>query len=274
MSPLIGIATTMGALLLMFGLLKLYELKCQPHPEVLRKALHSGMGAVTLCFPWLFHQTWPVWLLAISCILLLVAIKKIPALARHWSGIVDGVKRVSFGDLYFPLAVAALFQLSDAGGNRVLYLVPIMLMTFADAAAALVGIRFGRHRFQIVQSHKSIEGSLSFFAVGFFCVYFPLLIFTSLDHVIIIMVALLVAALAMLLEAVAWAGLDNLFVPLGTYLLLLRVMPLSSTALIWRLLLLAILFSVVLAAQRIFKFSASKTLVLILIGYAAVTLVG
>ena len=43
-----------------------------PHPELVRKLLHIGMGLVTLSFPYLFDAAWPVIVLAILAVLVLM----------------------------------------------------------------------------------------------------------------------------------------------------------------------------------------------------------
>ena len=49
-----------AALGAMLAALSLYRRLGKPHPELLRKLLHVGMGLTTLLFPWLFADAWPV----------------------------------------------------------------------------------------------------------------------------------------------------------------------------------------------------------------------
>ena len=44
------------ALGVLLGGLTLCRRWAAPHPELLRKLLHAGMGLVTLSFPWLFDD--------------------------------------------------------------------------------------------------------------------------------------------------------------------------------------------------------------------------
>ncbi len=66
-----------------------------------------------------------------------------------------------------------MFVLSD--GRTLLYVVPILVLTFADAAAALVGVAFGRLRYSTVGGSKSLEGSAAFLGVAFLCAGMSLL---------------------------------------------------------------------------------------------------
>ncbi len=81
----------------------------------------------------------------------------------------------------------------------------IMFMT-SDAAAALVGRRFGR--FKWIGTTKTMEGSLSFFVVAILV----LLLFDVLS----LLECTLVAVVAMTLEIIPLPLNDNLYVPLGT----------------------------------------------------------
>ena len=239
-NPLAGIVLT----LLLFGglmiVLKVYREKCAPHPELLRKLLHIGMGLVTLSFPWLFARPWPVFVLAGVAAALLLAIKAPGPLRKLMGGVVDGVERQGYGDIYFPIAVALLFQL--ARGDKLLYCVPILLLTLGDAIAALVGVRYGSIKYTTGEGNKSAQGSLAFFIVGFFCTLAPLLLFTQTGRAQTLLISLIIGLLAMLLEAVAWSGLDNLFLPLGGFLLLKTHIGMSLSTLVTHFLVTLALF--------------------------------
>src|SRR5262249_1979590 len=156
------------------------------HPELARKIVHMGMGGVTLTFPWLFHEAWPVLLLAGVSILGLLALRVVGSLKSALGSVLGGVSRVSLGELYFPLAVRVLFVLFLGGpdGERVpriiLYAAPILLLTLADAAAALIGVSYGRLHYVTADGVKSWEGSLACFTCAFFCAHVPLLLGTQI----------------------------------------------------------------------------------------------
>src|SRR5262249_18012010 len=152
-----------------------------PHPEVVRKLLHMGMGLVTLSFPWLFDETWPVIVLAVLSIALLTSARLVAGLKSSLGSVVSGVARASLGEISFPVGVAVLFVLLIHGGaapfdlRAVLYCIPVLLLTLADAAAALIGITYGRLQYPTADGVKSAEGSVAFFACAFFCTHVPLL---------------------------------------------------------------------------------------------------
>jgi phytol kinase len=188
------------------------------NPELLRKLLHIGMGVVSLSLPWLFNTPWPVLVLASLFGLGFLGGRYFPVWRRMADGIVYGVRRNSFGDLCFPLAVAALFLVSAR--DPVTFSIPILTMTLADAAAALVGTRRGAHVFRRPGREKSIEGSVAFFLVALPCAYLPLRVWSGVGWVAMLLLSLNLALLATLVEALSWNGLDNLTVPVTVFLLL------------------------------------------------------
>lgn len=219
MNPALGIGVVLGILGGLFVGLRVYGLLARPHPELSRKAMHIGMGLVTLTFPWLFLETWPVWLLAGAATAALVAVRRVKALRGSVGQVLHGVKRESLGELCFPVAVAVVFEL--AHGDVVLYVVPVLLLTLADALAALIGVRYGQVHYSTVEGKtKSIEGSVAFFVVAFNATLIAILFGSDMGRQESVLIALQIGILIAMVEAVAWKGLDNLLVPLAAYALL------------------------------------------------------
>jgi len=224
--PLVGMVIVLGLLGGLLGGLTLYRHLAAPRPELLRKMLHVGMGIVTLSFPWLFDQAWPILVLCGTSILLLVGLRTVKVLKAGIGQVVNSVARDSFGDIYFPLAVAVLWLLylytGDGEPERRLlgYLIPLLLLTLSDALAALVGVNYGRLQYTTPDGMKSFEGSLAFFLCSFVCVHVPLLLCSDRGRAETLLIALLLAWLATMFEAIAWGGLDNLILPPVAHLLL------------------------------------------------------
>ncbi len=173
----LGIAVELTVLTILMAGLALYQ-KWQPlSPEASRKLFHIGGGLTTLTFPLVFASPWPVVLLALITIPSLLAVKYIRALKGNLGSVLYRVDRASFGEIYFPLSVCLLFVF--ARGNAILFLIPVLILTLADPAAAVIGCRYGRLRYTLIKGHKSVEGSAAFFLVAFPCVLFPLLFTTT-----------------------------------------------------------------------------------------------
>jgi phytol kinase len=187
-------------------------------PEVSRKFLHVAMGAILCPLPWVFHSPWPVVGLCGIYVGLLAARRYLVALDNHVSGILDGVGRRSLGEFLFPVSVGVVF--AAARGDRVAYLVPMLVLTFADAAAAVVGRRYGTLRYPTPGGCKSLEGSLAFAVVTFAATHLCLLLMSDAARWESVLVAAVIALALTLVEAFATGGWDNFLVPVGALVML------------------------------------------------------
>ena len=218
LAPLGGIAVVLASGITLLAGLAALQSSCALHPELVRKALHIGIGMIVLSFPWLFTDIWPV--LAITGAgLLILSLRNATALGRHFGGVLDRVSRQSEGDAYFLIAIAILFALSR--DDALLFVVPLLVLTFADSAAALVGVRYGRLRYAIACGGKSVEGSAAFLVVAFLCAQIPILLLGHAGPAEALDVSASLACIATVTEALTHKGLDNLFVPLAAFASLL-----------------------------------------------------
>lgn len=220
--PWLGIAVVLGVLGLALVALRRAQVRRKLSAEATRKALHVTMSAVSLALPWLFHEAWPVIVLTGLAVGAMVAVRIVPLLRTEVGGVLHEVGRQSLGDVCFPIAVGALYLLT--ADSPVLYAIPLLLLGLADPAAALIGVRHGLAPYKTEEGTKSREGSVAFAFVAFLCVHVPLLLFTPVGRAEALWIAAIVAVLATIVEAVSWQGLDNLFVPLGTYVVLVRLL--------------------------------------------------
>jgi phytol kinase len=229
LSPWLGILTVLTSFCGLAAGLEGYRRSRAVDSELLRKLLHMGMGLVTLALPWLFAAAWPVVVLAALFVFGMIALRAAPHLQRVLGSVVHGVSRPSLGEIYFPLAVGLLFVLS--GGDPLTFCIPMLLLTFADALAALIGARYGVLRFSTGHGEKSVVGSIAFLAAALPSIQVPLVLFSDTDRAEALLIAATVALQATLLEAVALRGLDNLLVPLGGFLCLKSLLELNVAAL-------------------------------------------
>lgn len=216
-TALLLVAATLAALL---GGLAWLGVRLGWSPEPRRKAAHIALGLVCAAFPWIFNSPAPVWLLAGFSIAGLGLLRLRGLRSGALGSALHGVERRTWGELCFPLAVALVFHAS--AGHWELHSLPVLVLTLADAAGALVGRRIGRHALRMDGAHKSLEGSLAVFVVAGLCVAPPLALCAGWTWPLALAAALLVAGLAALIEGVAFEGLDNLFMPLLAYAVLAR----------------------------------------------------
>jgi phytol kinase len=216
-NPWIACASAFGAFVLLFAGLQTYARSGRASAEMTRKLLHAGSGAMTLTFPFLFRDLWPVLLLTGASGALVAAARFVPSLRSRLGCVASGVDRPTLGELYFPMSIALLFWLTH-DQHPLLFVIPVLILTLADAVCALVGRRYGSTRY--IGSDKSLEGSLAFLVIAFFCVHVPLLLWSEVGGAQSLLIAATLAPPVMLLEAVGRRGLDNLLIPIGSYVLL------------------------------------------------------
>jgi phytol kinase len=131
------------------------------------------------------------------------------------------------GTVYFALAITLLFGLlwrpSGPVDRAPAAVAGAMALTWGDALAALVGRRWGRHRYRLGASGRSWEGSAMMFAASAVAMFLVLALLpgSSLSPLAqpigmgrALSAALLGAGAAALAEAASPRGTDNLSVPL------------------------------------------------------------
>jgi phytol kinase len=246
-NPWLAIAAALAAFLMLFAIVLALGRAGGVSPEGRRKIVHLGSGLLTLAFPFLFRDVWPVALLTVSSGALLAAAKFVPALRGTVGQAVSGVRRTTLGEIYFPIAVVWLFWMTR-GEHPLLFIIPILMLTLADATCALIGLRYGLTRYE--GASKSVEGSVAFAVVAFFCVHVPLLLWSPVDRIESLLIAATLALVVMLLEGSAWRGLDNLFIPIGGYFLLRVYLTLDADQLAARLIVALALVAAVVVARR------------------------
>ena len=219
-----------------------------PQQEITGVLLHILVGILTLSLPWIYPQETQVWLLATVATLGLLALRLVRRLKVPGRGGVVANQRISYAELCFPLAIATLYSLAE--GQLLLYLIPLLILTFADPLAALAGFHYGRHRYQSPDGSKTIEGSLTMFVVSMVCVYTPLDIGTSFAFDSIFLIAFNLAIVITLVEAISWRGLDNFTIPVAGFYLLQAYLPLNDVALTAHALMNSIFVIVLLTAQK------------------------
>jgi phytol kinase len=180
------------------------------NPEVVRKVVHIGTGNVIL-FAWWLNI--PVWV-GIGASILFGAIAflsyYLPILAS-----INGVGRNSLGTFFYAISIGILMAWFWPTQQPYYAVLGILIMTWGDGLAALVGQRFGKHSYKLWGMQKSWEGSSTMAGVSFLI---SALILLSVHGPIwqTWFTALVVALAATGLEAFSKFGVDNLSVPIGS----------------------------------------------------------
>ncbi len=259
-----GLIKICASLLLLIGVL--YGIQklgktLSVHAEVQRKIIHTGLGLYSLTFPLIFTQVWEVLVLCSATIILLTLIRTVTAIKDKLGSGLHSVERLSLGEIFFACSIGLLFYLK--GDTVVLYILPLLILTLSDAAAALVGTGYAKSFYTVESGKKSWEGSSFFFLTAWLLSMIALLLFSNIPRESVVTAALIIALFGALIEAVSWKGLDNLFVPVGLFLLLqkLAFLPPGELAIISIVFLSVLVLSVGIAKKMQLDVHAVNTVV-------------
>lgn len=183
-------------------------------PEFTRKLIHISVGILIFFAPAIFTTALPALSIATFFILVNYFALRLGLLKG-----MHGIKRATYGTVYYPLAFLILVILFWYRAPLVMAL-SILVLALANSAAAIVG---ESHKaptvYRLTSDKKSIEGSMAMFVITFVIVFGGIMQFALPSHRVIelaIAVSGITALTATAWEAISSRGLDNLTVPLST----------------------------------------------------------
>lgn len=178
--------------------------------ELVRKVVHIGTGNVILLAWWLNTPMW----LGVSASILFSEI----ALISYYIPIlpnINSIGRKSFGTFFYAVSIGILVAWFWTIGQPKFAAIGILVMTWGDGFAALIGQRFGKHTYRLWDMKKSWEGSAAMAIISFFvCALILLVTIGNLWQIWLI--SLIVGLSAAALEAFSKFGIDNLTVPISS----------------------------------------------------------
>lgn len=235
------------------------------HSEWQRKILHVGLGLTSLTFPWIFEYFWEVLVVCTIAVAILLIIRYAPMLRRGVGKSIYSIKRFSLGELLFATSIAFLFWVYQE--NLVLYIIPLAILTLSDAAAAIIGTFYGKRLFHVIQGTKSWEGTLTFSIATSLILATLLYILTDLSLLALLIIAITFAVLGALIEAFSWHGLDNFFIPTGSFLFLHTFLDQGVLQLLYQLVFLMILIAIGLITGRMSQLNTHAIISVVVFSY-------
>ena len=253
-------------------IIKLIDKKLKLNGETKRKLFHITMGFSMLTLPYIFTSVISVAILAAIALITMYILKN-TKLKDSLGKIIYDVDRKSLGEVYFTISVFAIYYLSK--GDKILYSIPILILTLADSAAALVGKSYGKKNLaQYNEDSKSLEGSFMFFMVAFMVTLVPLLLYTQVGREETLLISLIVGFNVALVEMISHTGNDNLLIPLTTFAFINIHLWHDVQMLRIHLIILGTLFLLVTIANRIKALSKLAIVEALVVGYLTAILYG
>ena len=199
--------TWVGGVLLLAAIVNRY---LSADSEILRKVVHIGTGNVILLAWWLDIPAWVGISASILASTVALLSYKFPILPN-----INSIGRKSLGTFFYAVSIGLLIAWFWTIQQPHYAVLGILVMTWGDGLAALIGQRFGTHPYTLWGMKKSWEGTLTMAIVSYIV---SSLIFLGVQGNVwqTWVVAIAVALVASSLEAFSKFGIDNLTVPLGS----------------------------------------------------------
>ena len=182
-----------------------------------RKFLHAMIGNLPLIMPFFTDSLFP-FLVASPFILVTLLVSPyspFPGLGKKFSGLADITEEGHHTGLVLYAVSYSLLALVY-GVKPYIVAAGIFPMAYGDSSAALIGERFGAHRYRVFES-KSLEGSLGMLVGSLLSLLVGMLYFSRVygfSFQAQVAPCLAVAFVATLVEAFSPRSLDNMSVPL------------------------------------------------------------
>ena len=199
------------------------------HTELFRKTLHLIMLFSLLILIYAFETWWLAALASLSFIVLVFPVLALLALIKGSSEFMAERKRYELrSSLILAYVMFAAMIAIGWGllGERLLALACIYAWGFGDAAAALVGKRWGRHALEgrHIEGRKSVEGTVAMFIVSFISVITILIIRGGLPWHGCLFISLATALVTSLVELFTKNGADTITCPFAASAVLLPLL--------------------------------------------------
>ncbi|MFA5341587.1 MAG: phosphatidate cytidylyltransferase [Clostridia bacterium] len=189
--------------------------------EVFRKILHM----ILLCSIFVLTGAFSTWWISVTAsVFFALIVFPILLFAERIPGYSNLLTERKKGEIKKSLVIVfIMFSILISvcwGWLNLKYLViaSVFAWGFGDAAAALVGKRFGQNYIEgkLVEGRKSLEGTLAMFIVSFISVLVILVAYSSLNWYSYLLIAVITAAVSAVVELYTKGGMDTLTCPLAS----------------------------------------------------------
>ncbi len=178
-------------------------------PELSRKFLHIMVGNVAFLLP-IFQTSWVMAFIAAGPFILFTFLMSPYTPIRSIKGRTSAAGH-SMGLVYYAITWTILAYLFF--DNMVIIAIGILAMSYGDGFASVIGVRFGKKKYNVFGDEKSYVGSFAMFVFTFITTIVALVYYGIPLSSYVIVVLLFIAFIAVVVEGLTPKGLDNLSVP-------------------------------------------------------------
>jgi phytol kinase len=178
--------------------------------EFVRKVVHIGTGQIILLAWWMQIPAW----VGVSAAIFFSLV----AILSYWFPLlpsINNIGRKSWGTCFYAMSIGILVAWFWALALPQYAVLGILVMSWGDGLAGLIGRQYGRHPYVLWGSQKSWEGS-AVMAIVSSLVAIAILLPTHGNHWQSWLAAIVIGPIAAGLESFSKLGIDNLTVPIGS----------------------------------------------------------
>lgn len=173
-----------------------------------RKILHIGVGNIIFILP-IFDTRWVMAFIAAAPFILLTFLLSPYSPIKITTS--TSSKGHRLGLVYYAISWTVLAFLFFE--QLEIIAIGIVAMSYGDGFASLIGIKYGKRKYNILGDEKSIEGSIAMFIFSILIFIVALIYYSTIPSNLLFILPT-VALSATIAEAVTSKGLDNLSVSL------------------------------------------------------------
>jgi phytol kinase len=210
MRDLIALCISYGFVIVVVGLAELAKRRSWVSSYVTRKLVHAAVGTWILPTMFLFDA----WYWAVLPPLTFLVVNAV-AMSKGLFPSIEGTDPHNYGPIFFPTAFIAVMPLFWAQNMKFAACVGILCMAWGDPLASATGRMFGRRRYRVLGSVRSLEGSAFMFAASFIAALCGGLALAHFAPARLAVMALAAALAATAAEAVSFGGSDDLTIALA-----------------------------------------------------------
>lgn len=205
---LLGIIVSFIFVFLIIGTSTILTNKKIINGEGSRKFIHIGVSNWWIIAMIFFKN--PIWASIVPSIFIII--NYISYKKQIFKAMERGKNKNDLGTVYYAISLLIISILSFSGIiEKYSGAIGIFIMGYGDGFAAIIGKKYSKKYFKILNTEKSIEGSLTMFIISFIIT----IIFSSISaQNNIIITSLLIATISTIIEILSPFGIDNLTVPI------------------------------------------------------------
>ncbi|KYK31824.1 MAG: phosphatidate cytidylyltransferase [Thermoplasmatales archaeon SG8-52-3] len=190
-------------------LLFITEKVLHKYPEISRKVLHIMVGNIAFILPIFETKEIMAFIAAgpfIFFTFLMSPYTPIKSIRGKTSAAGHGM-----GLVYYSITWTILAYLFF--DNMVVIAIGILAMSYGDGFASIIGIKYGKKKYNIFGDEKSYIGSIAMFIFTFITVIVAIIYYNVSITAYLLLILIFISLIAALIEGLTPKGFDNLTVP-------------------------------------------------------------